>query len=65
MIVVAEQAGGIGADELKREALNLFGGVRITQAIGSRLDAALGRAMAKCLLRQSDYGLITIGEATV
>ena len=58
MIVVAEQVGGIGADELKREALNLFRGIRITQTIGSRLDAALDRAMAKGLLRRSDNGLI-------
>ncbi|ORV09814.1 DUF3320 domain-containing protein [Mycobacterium celatum] len=58
MIVVAEQAGGIAAEELKREALNLFGGRRITQSVGSRLEAALKRALAKGLLRQSDNGLI-------
>jgi hypothetical protein len=61
MMVVAEQAGGSEAEELKREALNLFGGIRITQTIGSRLDAALNRALAKGLLRQSGSGVIFSG----
>ena len=60
MIVVAEQAGGIGADELKREALNLLGGRKKTQAVDERLDTALKRALTKGLLRESDSGLIFV-----
>lgn len=62
MIVVAEQAGGINAEELKREALNLLGGRRITQGIKERLDAALERALTRGLSRQSDGGLIFVGR---
>jgi hypothetical protein len=47
MAVVAEQTGGIEADELKREALGLFGGRRMTAGIEARLDAALERAAGK------------------
>jgi len=61
MIVAAEQAGGIEAEGLKREALNLLGGRRITQDIKERLDAALKRAVSGGLLRQSDAGLIFVG----
>jgi hypothetical protein len=59
MIVVAEQSGGIAAEELKREALNMFGGKRITPAIGGRLDDALKRAQSKGILRQSPSGVVT------
>jgi hypothetical protein len=59
MIVVAEQSGGIAADELKREALNMFGGKRITPAIGARLDDALKRALANGVVRQSPSGVVT------
>lgn len=65
MIVVAEQAGGIAAEELKRETLNLFGGRRITQTVGSRLEAALRHALAKGLLRQSDIGVILTGGVAI
>jgi len=58
MLVVAEQSGGIGSDELLREALNLLGGKRITQSIRSRLDAALSKAVERGLLRESESGLI-------
>ncbi len=65
MMVVAEQAGGIEAEELKREALNLFGGVRITPTIGSRLDAAVKRALTKGTLRLSITGVITSGGKAI
>jgi hypothetical protein len=59
MIVVTQQAGGSGEEELKREALNLLGGRRITEIVELRLKAALKRALAKGLLRQSDGGVIS------
>ncbi|MDV3130186.1 DUF3320 domain-containing protein [Mycobacterium sp. 21AC1] len=58
MAIVAEQTGGIGSEELKREALALFGGRRITQAIGARLEAALQRAMDTGALKLSAAGLV-------
>jgi SpoU rRNA methylase family enzyme len=58
MLVVAEQAGGISPEELKRDALNLFGGKRITPAIGSRLEDALKGALAKGVLREDGSGLV-------
>lgn len=59
MIVVAEQTGGIETDDLKREALNLLGGRRVTQAIDARLNDALSRAIQRNVLLRSDSGLIT------
>jgi hypothetical protein len=59
MLVVAEQSGGILDDELKREALGLFGGRRLTQAVSSRLDQALNRALRDGLLIKSASGVIT------
>ena len=53
MVVVAEQTGGIEAEELKREALGLFGGRRITAAIGARLGRALDSVVGKGVLVES------------
>ena len=61
MMIAAEQAGGITPEELKRETLNMFGGKRITQAIGGRLDAALNRGLTKGILQQTSSGLVVIG----
>lgn len=58
MIVVAEQTGGIVADELKREALNLLGSKRITQVVGMRLGHALTAALKRGVLRENGSGLI-------
>ena len=62
MVVVAEQTGGIGADELKREALNLFGGRRLTQAITTRLDDGLSRALSDGRLTKSSSGTIGVAQ---
>jgi hypothetical protein len=62
MLIVAEQTGGILGDELKREALNLFGGRRRTQAINARLDRALDRAVSEGLLAQSVSGVISVAQ---
>lgn len=41
MAVVVAQTGGIEAEELKREALGMFGGKRMTAGIEARLGEAL------------------------
>lgn len=57
MLVVAEQTGGIEAEELKREALGLFGGKRMTAGIEVRLGEALEGAVGKGVLVESGAGL--------
>ncbi|WP_276759737.1 DUF3320 domain-containing protein [Mycolicibacter arupensis] len=59
MLVIAEQTGGIEAGELKREALGLFGGKRMTAGIETRLGEALERAVASGWLMQTDAGFIS------
>ena len=56
MLVVAEESGGSGKDELKRDALALFGGRRLTAAVNARLDEAIEKAVARGLLRLSSAG---------
>ncbi|KAA0115084.1 DUF3320 domain-containing protein [Mycolicibacterium sp. P9-22] len=63
MLVVAEQAGGSAIEDLKRDALALFGGIRITKDIGARLDEALERALAVGTLKQLPSGIIAVGTA--
>ncbi|MDH6199086.1 hypothetical protein M2272_005753 [Mycobacterium frederiksbergense] len=63
MTIVAEQAGGIAVDDLKRDALAVFGGTRITQAIGARLDEALDRAVAVGTLKKLPSGIVVVGSA--
>jgi hypothetical protein len=63
MVVVAEQAGGSGVEDLKREALALFGGIRITKDIGARLDEALERALAVGALKQLPSGIVVVRAA--
>jgi Protein of unknown function (DUF4011)/Swt1-like HEPN/AAA domain/REase_MTES_1575/Protein of unknown function (DUF3320) len=63
MRVVAEQAGGSAVDDLKRDALALFGGIRITKDIGARLDEALERALAVGTLKRLPSGIIVVGFA--
>lgn len=46
MAVVAELGGGVREDEIKREALRLFGGKRMTTQIAERLAEALAVAVA-------------------
>lgn len=62
MVVIVERAGGIEAEELKREALAMFGGRRKTPAIGARLDEALRLAVDQRILKLSDSGLVSLGE---
>ncbi|UJL30984.1 DUF3320 domain-containing protein [Mycolicibacterium vanbaalenii] len=58
MRAVAEESGGADRSELKREALALFGGKRMTAAVTARLDTALERAFARGVLRESPSGLV-------
>ncbi|AKS35857.1 DUF3320 domain-containing protein [Mycolicibacterium goodii] len=60
MSIVVEQTGGIEREELKREALALFGGRRVTQAIGARLDDALKSAVDRGVLKISPSGLVVL-----
>jgi len=57
MVIVAQQSGGVGTEELKREALAMFGGKRVTEGIGMRLQSALQRALHTGLLAESS-GLV-------
>jgi hypothetical protein len=61
MIVVVQQSGGSADDELKRDALNLLGGKRITEQVDLRLQAAMKQALDKGLLRRSGSGVIVDG----
>jgi hypothetical protein len=61
MVVVAEQTGGALPDDLKREALSMFGGKRMTQTIGSRLEDALQRAVTIGLLARLASGVVVAG----
>ncbi len=56
MAVVAELGGGVREDEIKREALRLFGGKRMTPQISERLTAALTLAVATRRVELSPSG---------
>lgn len=60
MAVVAEQSGGIAVEDLKRDALALFGGVRITRDVGARLAEALDRALVIRTLKQLPSGIVVV-----
>lgn len=59
--VAAEQTGGASADELRRRALQLFGGKRVTESIGKRLDAGLAVALAWGRVQVRDVGMYVSG----
>ncbi|HZL05674.1 MAG TPA: DUF3320 domain-containing protein, partial [Coriobacteriia bacterium] len=65
MRVVAEKAGGATAEELGRGALNVFGGRRITDAIGKRLAAALRLAIERGRVEHSYDGIHVAGRRPV
>ncbi|MBD8518785.1 DUF3320 domain-containing protein [Plantibacter sp. CFBP 8804] len=46
MAIAAEESAGLSPDELRRETLAIFGGKRVTSAIGARLDEALEFGLA-------------------
>ncbi|WP_193044332.1 DUF3320 domain-containing protein [Mycolicibacterium baixiangningiae] len=60
MLVIVEQTGGIEREELKRDALAMFGGKRRTQGISARLDAAILHALEHELVQVSESGLVVL-----
>lgn len=61
MRVVAGLAGGMTDSEVKREALALFGGRRLTAAISARLDEALAYGLSTGRLERADSGHVMDG----
>ncbi len=62
MRIAAAQSGGMASDELKREALGMFGGKRITSAIATRLDDGLEFALASGRLRRDRDDIMKDGR---
>ncbi|TFC59573.1 DUF3320 domain-containing protein [Cryobacterium sp. TMT2-15-1] len=61
MRLMTEAAAGMEESELKRESLALFGGRRITDAIGVRLDAALAFGLRSGRLERTGSGMVVTG----
>ncbi|TFD05523.1 DUF3320 domain-containing protein [Cryobacterium sp. TMT1-66-1] len=57
----AASAAGMDETELKREALSLFGGRRVTEAIGQRLDAGLIYGLKSRRLERAGSGVVVSG----
>ncbi len=57
MAVVAELGGGMSEDELKRQALALFGGKRMTEGVSGRLDAGIQRGLSTGRIERDARGL--------
>lgn len=57
MAIVAELSGGMTREELKREALSLFGKKRLTEGIGKRLEGGLKYAVSSGRLELRPRGL--------
>jgi hypothetical protein len=62
MCVVAQEAAGISNEELKREALLLFGSRRLTTGLGTRLSAALEFGVSSGRLERTSGGLLVSGR---
>lgn len=60
MVVVAEQTGGIDQDDLKREAMRMFGVARMGQQVAARLADALQLALTKGTLVRSASGVVVV-----
>ncbi|MBD8467819.1 DUF3320 domain-containing protein [Plantibacter sp. CFBP 8798] len=58
MAIAAEESAGLSPDELRRETLAIFGGKRVTAAIGARLDEALEFGLASGRVRQSGETIV-------
>lgn len=57
MAIVAELGGGMNEDELKRQALALFGGKRLTEGVSSRLDGGLQCGLETGRIERDERGL--------
>ncbi|MCR2808419.1 MULTISPECIES: hypothetical protein [unclassified Microbacterium] len=62
MAVVAELGGGMSEDELKRQALALFGGKRLTVGVSARLADGLQRGLDTGRLECEERGLFRAVE---
>lgn len=62
MRIAAALSGGMSSTEVKREALGMFGGKRMTAAITSRLDAGLALALESGRLEADRDGMLADGR---
>ncbi|WP_368496873.1 DUF4011 domain-containing protein [Herbiconiux sp. A18JL235] len=58
MSIVSEASAGLAEPDLKREALSIFGGKRMTDAISARLDAGLTWGLENARLERTTLGII-------
>jgi hypothetical protein len=58
MSIVSEASAGLAEPDLKREALAVFGGKRMTDAISARLDEALTWGLENSRLERTTLGII-------
>jgi hypothetical protein len=63
MVALCHVSAGMNAEELKREALGVFGGRRMTANITSALDAALELGCSNGRLKLGSGGMIVPGTA--
>lgn len=63
MAIAAEESAGLSPEELRRETLAIFGGKRLTAAIGARLDEGLEFGLASGRLVRSGTDTI-VSSAT-
>jgi hypothetical protein len=61
MSVLCDVSAGMTPEELKREALRVFGGKRMTANISAVLDAAVNHGLAAGRLREGTGGLLVAG----
>ncbi|MGW9167348.1 DUF4011 domain-containing protein [Agromyces sp. NPDC055658] len=61
MRVAADLSGGMTEDEVKREALAMFGGKRLTTAINERLEAGLAFGLESRRLDRDSAGYVVNG----
>ncbi len=57
MAVAAELGGGMADGELKRQALNMFGGKRMTSGVDAILTTALRRAVKTGRIVRDERGI--------
>lgn len=61
MAIVAELSGGMNEEELKRQALALFGGKRLTENVSHRLQEGLDLGVHSGRLRRAELDIIRSG----
>jgi hypothetical protein len=61
MRVAAEESGGMSREDLKRAALQIFGGRRMTEAIEARLESAVELAIERRHITTGPGGIFVAG----